>query len=154
MRNSQKDERENERRRAAKQYVKKARDQKRDADRRLHATISFARKPARNNRPDSRSDASRREKHTDSTRRVFADRKNFFTKHGEQGQYATANTPCWFHEQCCEHAWSILNVPDTLDRLGYPQQPAQRYLLSFAFFSFGKPDTRNQRRRHQVGHGI
>src|SRR6185369_2007959 len=120
-RNSQKNKRKNETRRAAKQHVEKTGNQKRDSDRRLHAPVSLARNPASNNRTDSRSDTARREEHTDTAGRILTNWENTFTKHSEQRQYAAADAPRGFHQQRREHAWPILNVLNALDRLSDPQ---------------------------------
>src|SRR6185369_7102977 len=113
---------------------------------RLHALVAFARNTTRYNRSNCSADAARREEHTDSAGRILAHRKYAFTEHGQQGEYATAQTPGRFDEQKRQHARTILDVPDTVDCLSYSQEAANRQLLSLAFPALRKTDTTNQNR--------
>src|SRR5690349_1676943 len=92
------DERKHKTRRAPESDVEQAGDQKRNADRCLHSALAFAGKPARNDWSNSRADTTRCKEHADSGRGAFADRKNAFAKHSEEGEYAAAESPRRFDE--------------------------------------------------------
>src|SRR5689334_688457 len=104
MRDAEHDEGKDKTGRAAERDVKRAADEKRNADGRLHPAFAFTGKPARDDWSNSRADAARREQYADSGRGAFADRKDAFAKHSEKREYAAAKTPGGFDEQQRKHA--------------------------------------------------
>ena len=72
------------------------------------ADSTFAGHAPRHDRADCGADAARREKHADSGRRALADRKDAFSKNGQQRENSAANSPSRFDEQQREHARPIL----------------------------------------------
>src|SRR5689334_20969951 len=144
MREPQHHEGKNKTRRAAKQHVADAAEQKRDAYERLHAFVAFTGNTTRYDRSDRRSNAARREQDADSASRILTNREYLFAEDCEQRQYAAADSPRRFHEQGREHAWPIFDVLDALDGLSNSEQTTNRQLLSFAFLTFRNADARDQ----------
>ncbi len=108
----------------AESHVERAANQKRYADRSLHALLAFAGNPARDNRPNRRADAARGKKYADPGSRAFANRKNLFAKNRQQRQDSATQSPRRFHQQQCQHARPALYVARAFDRFGYSERPA------------------------------